>query len=411
MDSKEALPKAAEFFAGIGLVRRALEHPRSKFRWETIYANDNDPKKHRIYQSLFPDAPSVLDKRDIGDVQPQNIPACDLWTISFPCTDVSLAGNRGGIRANQSAAVWKVLSLLKEIPRNRTPRVLLLENVVGLLSSNDGRDFGFLIKALNEHGYGVDPLRIDARHFVPQSRQRLFLIATKLDANSPEEIDPHDIAPSEVRPQILLNAMRMHQKYIWHARPLPSIRSRAVKVDSVLEPLPLDDERWWDSGRTKHFYNQIHPRHLPAVKEALSSKDISYFTAFRRVRVIDGTKRCVAEIRRDGIAGCLRTPKGGSAKQIVVRASSEGLSVRHLTPFECMQLQGWKKRPDPSIDTDDMLFALGDAVCVPAVRWVLENAVGHPNSNAPRPSKSSRSSKNDNGRSSSRTRRVAVKLA
>jgi len=82
----------------------------------------------------------------------------------------------------------------------------------------------------------------------------------------------------------------------------------------------------------------------------------------------------MAELRTDGLAGCLRTPKGGSARQILFRASRGRYAARLLTPLECARLMGADEiRIPKSISVNTALFAFGDGVCVPVVRWITEH--------------------------------------
>jgi site-specific DNA-cytosine methylase len=76
----------AEFFAGIGLVRLALE----ECGFTTVFANDIDPDKFAMYKANFPTAGFHLG--DIHRLNANDIPNCDLTTASFPCTDLSIAG-------------------------------------------------------------------------------------------------------------------------------------------------------------------------------------------------------------------------------------------------------------------------------------------------------------------------------
>ncbi len=93
-------------------------------------------------------------------------------------------------------------------------------------------------------------------------------------------------------------------------------------------------------------------------------------TIFRRKR--KGAMR--AEIRFDGIAGCLRTPKGGSARQIVIAIESGRLRMRWMSPREYARLQGADEFPLVT-NTIQNLYGFGDAVCVPAIRWIDENVL------------------------------------
>lgn len=378
---------AVEFFAGMGLVRRALESTGSPAgrTWRTALANDFDEDKGHIYRAGFDDAgEDPLRVRDVATLRPDDIPAAELWTASFPCTDLSLAGRGAGIYAGQSGAVWAVLDLLKSIDSERKPRFILFENVMGLASSHNGADFHALVSALNDAGFGVDPIRVDAAHFTPQSRPRLFLLATRSDQAEQMNlgpINPNDLTPNDTRPQRLLDAMRAAPDLRWHARPLPPLPARRANLRTIIEALPATDDRWWSDDRAAYFVKQIHTNHAAIAQRMIEGEQITRATAFRRMRDCgDGRgKRSVIELRTDGLAGCLRTPKGGSARQILFEAGRGEYRVRHLTPTECARLQGVTEPLPAQFSDTKLLFALGDAVCVPAVRWALDALTGaHP---------------------------------
>jgi len=373
-----------ELFAGMGLVRRALETPREGGGrvWRTILANDIDETKARLYRASFGD--SLFDPMVVGDVgglDPATIPPAELWTASFPCTDLSLAGRGAGIHAGQSGAVWGAMGLLERVPEGAKPDFVLLENVMGLASSAGGADLRALVGALNDLGYGVDPLRIDAAHFTAQSRPRLFLLATRAAraaAMGLAPVDPVGIEPSDVRPARLLEAMRAAPELVWHTRELPPLPTRGRRMAGIVERLGHDDPRWWSETRREYFLAQIHTNHRAVAERMIGAARVGHATAFRRMRDCgDGRgKRSVIELRTDGLAGCLRTPKGGSARQILFEAGGGACRVRHLTATECARLQGVADALPPGFSETKLLFALGDAVCVPAVRWALEAMTG-----------------------------------
>lgn len=396
----EARPTAAEFFAGMGLVRRAMEADspsRGSVRWRTVFANDYDPLKQRLYGAGFPDAAAIWNGADIRTLRAADIPRADLWTASFPCTDLSLAGARAGIHTGQSGAVWELLRLLREKARSERPSALLFENVTGLLSSRTGQpagdgegdsDFHALVRALNVIGYAVDPLIVDARWFTPQSRPRLYLLATPIGALPAADLAR--LPEHRARPARLREAVRAAPSLRWHARPLPPLPAERVRLESIMEDPAEGSPLWWGRERAAYFLAQIHPGHRAEACRRIASAVISYATAFRRVRPCGpgGAKRSVVELRTDGLAGCLRLPKGGSAKQIVFRAGCGSFAVRHMTPQECGRLQGVA---DPALPLDgqgaggavgtvfsanEVLTGLGDAVCVPAARWALEVLAG-----------------------------------
>jgi DNA (cytosine-5)-methyltransferase 1 len=358
---------ACEFFAGMGLVREALVREG----WRVAYANDIDPLKARLYEAMTGE---TLDQRDIHDVQVGDLPRADLWTASFPCTDLSLAGKGAGIHGGQSGAVWRIFQLLEETPEGERPRWLLFENVPGLLSSHAGRDLGALVEAVNALGYGMDIVRIDAKWFTPQSRPRLFLIATRLDDPlAPPIADPHALEATALRHQGIIDAMRTHESCPWHARPTPRPPAgEAAHLDEILEDIPPDSDRWWPAERAAHFRAQIHPGHEQLAQSLIDAAAVRALPGFRRIRAVgdNGAKRPVIELRDDALAGCLRTPKGGSAKQMLLVAGNGEYRVRFLTPLECARLQGLDRVPEGFRD-NEILFGLGDAVCVPAVQWAL----------------------------------------
>jgi len=365
---------ANEFFAGMGLVRLAVERAGGAVR----YANDIDPLKERLYGALFADGGAHFDRRDVNQVRDGDLPRADLWTASFPCTDVSLAGGRAGIHAGQSGAVWGLLGLLEATPPGERPKRLLFENVMGLLSSNGGGDLRALVQALNALGYGVDMLKADAAWFTAQSRPRLFLVASPID--DLPRADASSLQADRVRHRSILDAMARHDDLVWHARATPALPERGQTLADVVRDPPESDPLWWDEERTAYFLAQVHPGHAAAVERMRVGESFSYATAFRRVRSIGkgkgAEKRSVVELRTDGLAGCLRLPKGGSARQMLLRAGRGEARVRYLTPSECASLQGVDpERLPKGYRAADLLTGLGDAVCVPAVAWVLENFV------------------------------------
>src|ERR1035437_3153635 len=163
----------AEFFAGIGLMRMGLE----RAGWRIAFANDIEEDKWQMYRDHFGDSGEFI-VEDIHKLEACHVPDVALATASFPCNDLSLAGARKGLAGEQSSAFWGFIEVLTRMGKRRPPMVLL-ENVTGFLTSHDGNDFRDALLALNRLGYAVDAPIIDAGRFVPQSRQRLFVIATK----------------------------------------------------------------------------------------------------------------------------------------------------------------------------------------------------------------------------------------
>lgn len=141
---------------------------------ETVWQCEIKPFCLDVLEHRWPAVPRAT---DIREVQPESIPEADLWVGGFPCQDISLArmGPRSGLNGSQSGLFFEFARLLEA----RRPEAVLLENVAGLLSSNQGRDFGLVIRTLADLGYGVAWRVLDSRNFgVPQSRTRVFIVGS-----------------------------------------------------------------------------------------------------------------------------------------------------------------------------------------------------------------------------------------
>jgi DNA (cytosine-5)-methyltransferase 1 len=349
---------AAEFFAGIGLVRLALE----RRGWRVVFANEIDPQKFKMYRENFGEEHFHLG--DIHKLSADEVPACGLFTASFPCNDLSIAGARCGLGGKQSSAFWGLVRILEDM-KSRRPPLVLLENVPGFLASQGGQDFYSALLALNRLGYVCDAFMLDAVAFVPQSRPRLFVLAAQ--GVPPEPV--LGMSASPVRPEKLVHFILSHASIRWNIRPLPPPGRKHRRLESILEEIPEDSPMWWSRERAEYFLNQLSTKHLDVARHMISQRGYSYGTAFRRVR----KGRSMAELRIDGVAGCLRTPRGGSGRQILFKAGHGKYWVRLLSPRECARLQGV---PDDcfriNVSLNDALFGFGDAVCVPVIEWIVD---------------------------------------
>ncbi len=354
----------AEFFAGIGLMRLGLEQAG----WKIMFANDIDPVKQKIYLNHFKDKQNHFQLGDIHELLSQEIPTVTLATASFPCTDLSLAGRREGLTGKNSSAYWGFVKVLKEM-ENRKPRIVLLENVEGFLTSNGGKDFKEALLALNELGYAVDAFIVDASKFVPQSRVRLFVVGKRIATSNNVVNSPQlSFYQSEVRPQKLADFILSNPDINWSIRQLGGLPKRSNTLIDIVDDTANDSAEWWNEDRVLYLLEQTYERHRNIIESAKSRDEYSYFTAFRRVR----NGKSMAEIRSDGIAGCLRTPKGGSARQILLKVGFGEIKIRLLSPRECARLMGADDYLIAS-STNEALFGFGDAVCVPVVKWIAEH--------------------------------------
>jgi len=352
----------AEFFAGIGLMRLGLE----RAGWETVWANDMDANKLEIYRGHFHDAEEVFLLEDVHKVDAGTFPDVALATASFPCNDLSLAGARKGLAGIHSSAFWGFMRVLETIGGRRPP-IVLLENVPGFLTSNNGNDFREACLALNHLGYSLDALMVDAARFVPQSRQRLFIIGTKGMPQSMRVKQTPSFLETSARPSALADFILWNPDIAWNIRNVPELPKRTTCLADILEDLPHNSSYWWSEERADYLLNQMSPRHRSIADAMISGKSTTYGTVFRRVR----KSRSMAELRTDGVAGCLRTPRGGSGRQILFAGGKGKFRVRLLTPRECARLMGADDYTLPkSLNLNQALFGFGDAVCVDVIEWI-----------------------------------------
>ncbi len=354
----------AEFFAGIGLMRLGLEAAG----WRVIWANDIDEDKADMYCDHFPNGREHLVLGDVHALDASDIPSVGLATASFPCNDLSLAGARRGLAGRHSSAFWGFAEAIKRMPAR--PPLILLENVAGFLTSHSGADFRTVCLALNDLGYSVDAFIIDALLFVPQSRQRMFIVGRleETKARLPKVAETPSFYQSQLRPSALADFILWHPDIDWAIRRLPPIAKAKTSLVDIIEDVPANSAIWWSKERAEYLLNQMSEKHRATAERMIRGKNTTYGTVFRRVR----NGRSMAELRTDNVAGCLRTPRGGSGRQILFAAGKGRYAARLLTPRECARLMGADDF-HIAVSLNKALFGFGDAVCVPVIKWIAEN--------------------------------------
>lgn len=346
---------ACEFFAGGGLAGLGL----TGFR--TILANDIDAAKARAFRANHPE--TSLIHADVWAMTPDQVPgAPDLCWASSPCQDVSLAGARGGLKAQRSGAFWGFWKLMQGLDaEGRAPPIIVLENVVGLLTSGEGQDFAAVCGAMAEAGYTVGALEIDAELWLPQSRPRLFIIAMRGVEG------PHLSAP--VQPfhssRLIAAWERLPEaaKANWAWWRLAAPPRRNLDLAAVLEA----DVPCFDAAQTQPLLTMLSPLHRARLETIRASGERRVGAAFRRVRTKDGEKLQRLEMRFDGLAGCLRTPSGGSSRQYVVIVEGGRVALRRMTGREAARLMGVDDAYRLPASESAALKLMGDAVAVPVV--------------------------------------------
>ena len=353
-----------EFFAGGGMARTGLGAG-----WTCLFANDFDARKAQAYRANFGEAD--LKVGDVWELATGDLPGrVDLAWASSPCQDLSLAGARQGLQGKRSSAFWGFWRLMEQLAaEGRAPRAIGIENVTGLLSSHGGADFTALCAALAGLGYRFGALEIDAAMFTPQSRPRLFVLAVRqaqVASGGPGGFHgPAVMKAFERLPEALKDG------WVWWRVPPPARRN--LGLADLLEP--DEDARWLSAPESERLVSLMGPLHMARLEALKLMGGRHVGTAFRRTRIEAGLRVQRAEVRFDGVAGCLRTPTGGSSRQFVVVVEEGQVRARLLTAREAARLMGLADDYRLPKGTTQALHLAGDGVVAPVVRHLAAHVL------------------------------------
>ncbi len=340
--------------------------------WECLLANDIDEKKGASYAANW--GKERLKIRNVGNLTAADAPGCaDLAWASFPCQDLSLAGDYVGLKGERSGTFWLFWRLMKElVNEGRAPSLIVLENVCGALTSHGGKDFGAIGVALAEGGYRFGALVIDAVRFVPQSRPRLFIVAVREDRAIPERLTQAEASPLW-HPPNLIGAYRklpeqLRDTWVWWRLPPPPPREKTFA--DIVDDDP-DGVEWHTADETRRLLSMMSPINRKKVEHAKRMRKRMVGGVYRRTRVDEeGNRAQRAEIRFDDIAGCLRTPVGGSSRQSIMVVEGDKVQSRLLAPREAARLMGLPESYKLPDNYNEAYHLAGDGVVVPVVRFL-----------------------------------------
>ncbi len=338
-------PPALDFFAGGGLASESL---RSSF--SIVWANDICEKKAATYSANHP--AEKLRVSSIEDVRGQDLPYAALSWASFPCQDLSLAGNLHGIESSRSGLVWEWLRVMDEMEFR--PKVVVAENVVGLVSASQGKHYLALHTALSDRGYRVGAVVLDAARWVPQSRVRVFVVGVA-SKDIPNALVSE--GPTWCQNTAVVRVAKQAPDFVWWTLREPRRKPRALE-QIVDFQVPTHAE-----SQSKRNLGLIPPHHRSRMDAELNCQ-ASVFPGYKRTR---GGKQ-VLELRFDNRAGCLRTPQGGSSRQYFVLCKDGGRCTRLVTVREAARLMGVRDSYKVIGSYNEGYKAMGDGVAVPVVR-------------------------------------------
>jgi DNA (cytosine-5)-methyltransferase 1 len=187
----------ADIFAGIGGFRIALE----KLGGKCVFSSEWDRHAQKTYHSWFGNMP----EGDIRKVKPADIPDHDMLAAGFPCQSFSLAGvskknSLGQAHGFKCASQGDLFFYLVAIIRAKRPPVLILENIKNLLSHDSGRTWSVIADTLEDSGYKVFAKVLDAAHWVPQHRERIYIVCFDKRVFGEKIEFKHPVPPNKKRP-------------------------------------------------------------------------------------------------------------------------------------------------------------------------------------------------------------------
>ena len=357
-----------EFFAGGGMARAGLGPS-----WQCVFANDFDSKKGEAYAANWGRQGLIID--DIRNIDPEELPAADLAWGSFPCQDLSLAGGGAGLRGDRSGTFWPFISLLQSLrEQDRHPTVVAVENVVGTLTSHGGKDFTAILEALIGLGYRPGAFVADAALFVPQSRPRLFVVAVRADraatgAQGGPQAPWHTKALQRAFESLTPN---QRDKWVWWHMPAPL--KREIRFADIIEDTPAS-VKWHTAQETRALLSMMSEINLAKVQTAQAAGVRMVGTIYKRTRWAQAVKVQRAEIRFDDIAGCLRTPAGGSSRQSIMVVEGQKIRSRLISTRETARLMGLPDTYKLPERYNDAYHLTGDGVAVPVVRHIAKHII------------------------------------
>lgn len=373
--------KVIELFAGIGTQRQALKE--AKIDHEVMAISEIDKYAYQAYKLLHGDT------YNFGDISKiERLPPADMWTYSFPCTDISLAGRLRGLEKGsntKSSLLWEVERLLEVAKEeNELPRYLIMENVKNLVSKSFKSYFQAWLDYLSSLGYKNSWKVMNARKYgVPQNRERVFMISI-LDENAfftfPDEVPLEkklsDMLEDEVDEKYFLSekliecfcSMKNRNGLIrglkfrprkkddpiaWTITTCPG--SRATDTYIIEEPIMAALRGRLDENNEYHQHVEINKEGVSNTITTVQKDNIIIIPeatkkGYAVASVGDGvyTNRCDKKrgVVQKNMIPTLKTTCA-DVGVVVNDLSNEWISIRRLTPRECWRLMGWN---DTSID-------------------------------------------------------------
>ena len=360
-----------DLFSGIGGFHKGFEQAGYEFEW--VGFSEIDKYASAVYRHRFPEA---VELGDITAIQPGDLPKIDLITFGSPCQDFSIAGKRAGAKeGTRSSLIWQAIRLIAECK----PRFFIWENVKGTFSSNSGADFWAIIQAFtNIGGYRLEWQLINTRWFLPQNRERIYLVGYIGDRSGSKVFPIGEDGGNDVESQTTQSRRRQRIRSKDYSTALRAKETRSgcdTLIDEGLNQIGNVDQKghnslWGSVYDTKGIATTLTDGGGMGAKTGLYQVK-AVLTPNRAEKRQNGRR-----FKEDGED--MFTLTGQDEQHGVMFERSQ---IRRLTPVECCRLQGfpddWNEYGEfdgevkPMSDTQRYKQA-GNAVTVNVVQAVAE---------------------------------------
>ena len=399
--------KFIDFFSGVGGFRRGMELAGhecvgfcefDKFAVAGYTAMHLMTEQEREYISTLPKNKRVAEAgkeeyrhgewyaNDIRRIFAEDIPKADCWCFGFPCQDISVAGKRLGFNGTRSSLFFRVIRLVQDLEEKDRPTYLFIENVKNLLSVNGGTDFLKLLIALDESGYDAEWQIINSADYVPQNRERVFIIG-HLRGRSGEQIFPIEGADGENHIQQIGNFVESERRSNPSAGRIyapegiaPCLNAKGGGRQEPYIALPAFCDLSYGAGLQLHDKAFcLQARYNKGVcnrKEETSGVCVPVLTPDREKRQNGRRTKGNGEpmftlTGQDRHGVMISTPDGMAFYSIWYEKYQCYIAIRKLTPRECFRLQGWSDEyfdRAELVNSDSQLYKqAGNGVTVPVI--------------------------------------------
>lgn len=395
--------KFIDFFSGVGGFRRGMELAGhecvgfcefDKFAVASYTAMHLMTEKDREYISTLPKNKRVAEAgkeeyrhgewyaNDIRRIFAEDIPKTDCWCFGFPCQDISVAGKQLGFNGARSSLFFRVMRLVQDLEEKDRPTYLFIENVKNLLSVNGGTDFLKLLIALDESGYDAERQVINSADYVPQNRERVFVIG-HLRGRSTTKVFPIERADRENSVQIIAHreGFRRNMQVFSPEGITESLDTGQGGGRGHYTAMPVFCDMSKSAGiQTYDKAFCLQARYHKGVcnrRKEISGICVPVLTPDRAEKRQNGRRMkgngepmfTLTGQDRHGVM--ISTPDGMAFYAIWYEKYQCYIAIRKLTPRECFRLQGWSDEyfnRAELVNSDSQLYKqAGNGVTVPVI--------------------------------------------